>query len=103
MGLLCCLMVYSVLADFSQVKRMVREDPTQDIYENLDMDSIEAWSSYDYDIGITERAIQIMTPLEEVVQIQVVLVGFSDLKISPVSGMDCDLWKLVIDSPALGI
>lgn len=72
--LVCCCSCY--------VKQAIRDDPTQDIYENLDSERLEEWS-HGHDIGLLERIFQLLTPIEEVIQIQIILVGFKEPSITP--------------------
>ena len=67
----------------SKVKQMIRDYPDRDVYEYLDVDDLEEWS-FDYDLSLGHRLLQLLEPLEEVVQIQVILVGFDDIRITSV-------------------
>lgn len=64
------------------VKQALRDDPTQDIYQTLDADQLEEWS-HGYDHFLIQRVAQLLTPIEEVIQVQVILVGFKEPSITP--------------------
>ena len=65
--------------DIAILRKSLREKPNEDPFDLLDQ---ETWS-YDLELTLSERILSLMKPLEEVIQVHIILVGFN--RLTPVS------------------
>ena len=80
---LCLFLLVALLEGTVPVKKLLRENPEQDIYPLLQVDDMDEWVS-GFDLSLAHRAFHLLDPLDEVVQIHIVLAGFDDLSLSAV-------------------
>ena len=84
MGVVALLLLVLAAEGTLAVKELLRKNPEEDIFPLLGLDDLDVWAN-GFDLSLAERAIQLLDPLDEVVQIHLVLAGLDSLSISPVS------------------
>jgi hypothetical protein len=74
------LLFFSLIA-CENLRTFLRDRPDDDPYQSFS--SLEQWE-FDSDLLLPERIMSLLRPLTEVVQINVVLVGFDNIPFPPV-------------------